>query len=260
VIAAGFSVGYNGCWKDSLLRHRSTLADTTLGAHSHGVQGVILWKMGDAMTEAEWLSCTDPIRMLELLGDHSSRRKMRLFIAEGARSLETLFGNDQKVLAELQEQVAESKATEEDLERFLLRDWPELWEHRAPGGNLPSVWQSARMVVRDRFKLAPLEKNEVVTDGSRVTEYAEMCSQLRCLFGNPFHLVSVEPIWLSWNAGMIPQLAQAIYDNLLFTDISVLADALEEAGCTNADILDHCRGPGPHIRGCWVLDLILGKS
>ncbi len=55
-------------------------------------------------------------------------------------------------------------------------------------------------------------------------------------------------------------LARSIYDDRAFDRLPVLADALEDAGCTDAAILDHCRGPGPHVRGCWVVDLILGKS
>jgi hypothetical protein len=82
----------------------------------------------------------------------------------------------------------------------------------------------------------------------------------RDVFGNPFRPTSIEPLWQKWNGSTIPRVAQHIYDDRHFQDLPVLADALEEAGCTNADILDHCRGPGPHIRGCWVVDLILGKS
>jgi hypothetical protein len=70
----------------------------------------------------------------------------------------------------------------------------------------------------------------------------------------------VETIWLSWNDGIVPKLAQAIYDDRVFDRLPILADALEEAGCTNADILNHCRRPGEHVRGCWVVDLLLGKS
>jgi hypothetical protein len=55
-------------------------------------------------------------------------------------------------------------------------------------------------------------------------------------------------------------LAQAIYNDHRFGDLPILADALEEAGCSATDILDHLRGPGPHVRGCWVVDLLLGKS
>jgi hypothetical protein len=55
-------------------------------------------------------------------------------------------------------------------------------------------------------------------------------------------------------------LAHLIYDQRRFTDLPVLADALEEAGCTDQTILDHLRGPGPHVRGCWAVDLLLGKG
>jgi hypothetical protein len=66
--------------------------------------------------------------------------------------------------------------------------------------------------------------------------------------------------WLAWNGGTILKVAQAIYDDRRFEDMPILADALEEAGCTNEGILSHCRGSGEHVRGCWVVDLILGKS
>jgi hypothetical protein len=83
------------------------------------------------------------------------------------------------------------------------------------------------------------------------------CHLLRCIFGLlPFRPVSLNPCWLAWNDGTIPQLAQGIYDERRFQDLPILADALEEAGCTNADILVHCRESGDHVQGCWVLDLI----
>ncbi len=59
---------------------------------------------------------------------------------------------------------------------------------------------------------------------------------------------------------MVPKIAGTIYDERSFHDMPILADALEEAGCANTDILGHCRGDGPHVRGCWVVDLILGKQ
>jgi hypothetical protein len=90
---------------------------------------------------------------------------------------------------------------------------------------------------------------------------------LRELFGNPFRPVTLEPAWLAWNGGTVPKLAQEIHDErrlpegtLDNTGLAVLADALEEAGCKNADILDHCRTPGKHVLGCWVVDLLLGKG
>jgi hypothetical protein len=65
---------------------------------------------------------------------------------------------------------------------------------------------------------------------------------------------------LAWRDSTIRKLAKSIYDDRAFDRLPLLADALEEAGCTDADILAHCRGDGPHVRGCWVVDLILGKS
>lgn len=79
------------------------------------------------------------------------------------------------------------------------------------------------------------------------------------IFGNPFRPVVLDPAWITWQSGTVPKLAQAVYDERAFDRLPVLADALEEAGCNNLDLLAHLRGPGPHARGCWVLDLILQK-
>jgi hypothetical protein len=91
-------------------------------------------------------------------------------------------------------------------------------------------------------------------------EHREQVPLLRDVFGNPFRAVTIDPAWLAENGGTVVNLAQAIYDEGLIEDLPVLADALEEAGCRNADILKHCRGSGPHLRGCWALDLLLGKG
>jgi len=84
---------------------------------------------------------------------------------------------------------------------------------------------------------------------------------LRDIFGNPFRPVTVNPGWLAWNDGTVPRIAQAIYDERAFDRMTILADALEDAGCTDQDILGHCRSGGEHVRGgCWVVDLLLGKE
>jgi hypothetical protein len=84
---------------------------------------------------------------------------------------------------------------------------------------------------------------------------------LRDIFGNPFRPRPViDPTWLRWNDGTVPRLAQAIYEARRFDDLPILHDALLDAGCDDQDILDHLRSPGPHVRGCWVIDLILGKE
>jgi hypothetical protein len=80
---------------------------------------------------------------------------------------------------------------------------------------------------------------------------------LRDLFGNPFRPVTAN---LAWLTATVVALARGIYDERAFDRMPILADALQDAGCDNADVLDHCRGPGPHVRGCWVVDMLLGKS
>jgi hypothetical protein len=83
---------------------------------------------------------------------------------------------------------------------------------------------------------------------------------LRCIFGSPFRLVTIKPTWLRWNDGTVVKIAQSIYDERRFEDLPILADALEDVGCDNADILAHCRQSGEHVRGCWAVDLLLGKE
>jgi hypothetical protein len=75
-----------------------------------------------------------------------------------------------------------------------------------------------------------------------------------------FRSVNLDPTWLTWNHGTVPAIARHIYADRAFHDLPILADALEDAGCTDPDILGHCRSGGEHVRGCWVLDLILGKT
>ena len=72
--------------------------------------------------------------------------------------------------------------------------------------------------------------------------------------------IALDPDWLAWDSGMVVKVAQAIYDERAFDRLPILADALEEAGCHDADILQHCRQPGEHVRGCWVVDLLLSKE
>ena len=79
----------------------------------------------------------------------------------------------------------------------------------------------------------------------------------RDLFGNPFRPVTFLPAWRTDTA---VTLARQMYDAREFSAMPILADALQDAGCDDPDILDHCRREGPHVRGCWVVDLVLGKE
>jgi hypothetical protein len=89
------------------------------------------------------------------------------------------------------------------------------------------------------------------------SERRAQCDLLRDLVPNPFRSPpAFDPAWLTWNDGAVSKMAQTIYAERRFADLPILADALEEAGCDEADILSHCRGGGPHARGCWVIDLL----
>jgi hypothetical protein len=85
------------------------------------------------------------------------------------------------------------------------------------------------------------------------------CALIRDLLGSPFRPTpETDPAWRKWNRGAVTKLAQSMYEERRFADLPILADALEEAGCTSADLLEHCRSEAVHARGCWVVDLLLG--
>jgi hypothetical protein len=87
-----------------------------------------------------------------------------------------------------------------------------------------------------------------------------LCELVREVFGNPFRHVVLNPHWLAWSDGCVARIAQRLYNERSFSDLPILSDALEDAGCDNTDILTHCRSGGEHVRGCWVVDLLLGKT
>jgi hypothetical protein len=90
----------------------------------------------------------------------------------------------------------------------------------------------------------------------RSEEMRPLCDFLRDVFGNPFRPPRLRPAWLAWNDRTIPILAQSIYAERAYDRLPILADALEDAGCAQGELLLHLRGPGPHVRGCWAVDLL----
>src|SRR4051794_4274911 len=124
-------------------------------------------------------------------------------------------------------------------------------------------------LLRDKDVLPALEAADRFERGEGTAEErqaaasaaaAEGCRQaaiLRDLFGPlPFRRVSVDPAWLAANAGAVRHLVGAVRDGHTFELLPILADALQDAGCFQPDLLAHCRGPGPHFPGCWVIDLL----
>jgi hypothetical protein len=147
---------------------------------------------------------------------------------------------------------------------------------RATRGSGGGPWNIAWNICRTDANLA-LEvirgfDTEIRDERSGFPFADEVCNLLRDIFGDPFRsgwltwnsamvpAAAIDPDWLTWNHATVPAIARHIYDDRAFHDLPILADALEDAGCTNADLLDHCRGPGPHVRGCWAVDLLLVKT
>jgi hypothetical protein len=210
------------------------------------------------MTEAEWLDCGNPDRMLWYITRRgASARKRRLFACACCRRGCDLLTNEPiHQVIEAAEAFADGElafdrleATHVDgLRRFRAGTYYS-WGVRAvamlaepdPVQDVHAAW-CARMAVRGTGE-----------------EHAQS-ELLRDLFAPLFRPVRAEPAWLRWNDGMIPKLAQAIYQERAFERLPVLADALEEAGCASADVLDHCRRGGTHARGCWPLDLLTGRT
>jgi hypothetical protein len=221
------------------------------------------------MTDIEWQVCTDPAAMLDFLREQAGDRKCRLFACACCRRVWRLLPDEScREAVRAAEQYADGLLPEEE-----LRSWANA---ALAGRNLPRgvLLDSLRSLARaaaavtwvERF--SPAMAREAADDILRMPHYWEVSAEqsaqadlLRDLFGFlPFRPVSLPAGIPAWNDYTVAGLAQAIYYDRAFEQLPILADALEDAGCTVPDILQHCRSGGEHVRGCWVLDLILGKS
>lgn len=212
------------------------------------------------MTENEWLDCADPRDLLVCLEEKTSERKARLYTCGLGRCAWPFLGDDRsRNVVDIAEKYADGLVTSLELQVV----WKAALDARQGAASYIAAytgdrgpWQAARMAVI----AIQLAKREATTAKDWSTNLSARSRRLlHCVFRNPFREIAMEPAWLAWHDGTIPQIAQTIYDHRTFNDLPILADALEEAGCNNADILAHCRSGGEHVRGCWVVDLLLGK-
>jgi len=242
------------------------------------------------MTEAEWLACEDPQEMLRFLisspnerrfatagrrrhlssepgprDSATSDRKLRLFaVACCRRAWDRLTEERGRRGVESAERFADGLEGQHwlDIERSAVfasspRNTPE-WT--ADYAVFFAMERSAITAAKGAANC--LASGAAIHSGtaSRTVEKRIQCDILRDVMGNPFRTVWLDPRWLSPNDGLVEKLSLGIYAENAFDRLPILADALEDAGCGDAGILAHCRGPGPHVRGCWVVDLILGKE
>jgi hypothetical protein len=208
------------------------------------------------MTEAAWLDSTASLPMLLQLGvGQMDRKVMWVVVACFRRQWSSL----PRICCEwvlLQEAIAEGKADSNrfnegwesvELELDSL-DWNESSDHS------PGTYYALLMLATGGWLLNPLPEQ-----GNERWSIAEIAhaSIIRDIFGNPFRPLSTNPVW---HTPTVKALAHTFFDEHDFGILPVLADALEDAGCDNTDILEHCRQPGEHFRGCWVIDLFLAKE
>jgi hypothetical protein len=212
------------------------------------------------MTEAGWLRATNPDGMLLHLRGGASDRKLRLFTAACCRRVAD-FCNDEGLLSlvEVAERYADGggpcQPDRAGLERLPVRGRSRLMVTLATTLNPGAAWAGAWQVDAAAWQAV------AAAGGDRDAEREAQAALLQELFGNPFKLrPTIDPSWLRWNDGVVPRLARSIYDERRFDDLPILHDALLDAGCDEQALLDHCRSPGPHARGCWVVDLLLDKE
>ena len=217
------------------------------------------------MTESEWLECSKPTPMLEFVLSTASTRKLRLFACACCRAIwDALSDNNLRSDVERAERIADDLAAEQQ------RVLPKTLQM---GAYILSPTQCAGSAVRWAVE-SPLRMQEARNGAALVVESVSVRRRwqitvnqsryIRDIFANPFRSVSIHDAWLT---PTVTTLAQAAYDNRTLPSgeldparLAVLADALMDAGCDSADILSHLREPGPHVRGCWVVDLLLGKE
>ena len=188
------------------------------------------------MTEAEWDAGADPWP-LDHMGHQASQRRVWLLFCGVLRML--------------------GKRAPRHLSRLI-----DSIERYADGGMDEARLKQVCAPIMD---IRPTDPWSTYNDLKRIQARKKRNRRLlvaahRDILAMPMRPVALPPAWLAWNDGAIRKLAQSIYDARAFDRLPLLADALEDAGCTDADILSHCRTPGEHVRGCWVVDLLLGKS
>jgi hypothetical protein len=203
------------------------------------------------MTELEWQNAAEPHAMLEFLQKTGSPsdRKLRLFAVTCSRRMWDWIDPLGRHAVEVAERFADGAAGPEEMRAGRLA---------CQGAGGQASWYAAAtnpaIAARNAARSA---QSGAMARAAEADELAAQAHLLREIFGNPFRPLSFDPAWLT--PGVV-ELAQAMYEGRAFQQMSDLAEALEQAGCSDAEMLKHCRETGPHVRGCWVVDGLLGRD
>jgi hypothetical protein len=226
------------------------------------------------MTEQQWLTETDPKPLLEFLKGKASARSYWLFTANCWRRWEHMLEDDKSrngIIA--LEALAEGQTIEDQHLNLMVGGeiciccggkYGSSVSGLSSAAGLSSIGLALSRRPEDAAYTAIYSMQMVADAEAAEAEQAESDKYRRIyrpliaeIFGNPFRPVTVHPSWLTSDVRL---LATGIYEEKAFDRLPILADALQDAGCGNDEILNHCRSEGPHVRGCWVVDLLLGKS
>jgi hypothetical protein len=225
------------------------------------------------VTEVEWLACDEPssrVFALHGIGREHFKRKFLLFTCACFRRGRDIHPDGLRAVGILERHAdgevdfAAVVALRKELGRPGGPAWPlftdgigvdnSTW--REPFWQYHASWQTASAISAAATARKPGRPSRAA-----IAEREQTRSALQLLvhdiFGNPFRPVAFGAEWRTSTAVAI---AKQMYESRDFTAMPILADALQDAGCDNDDVLNHCRGPGPHVRGCWVVDLVLGKE
>ncbi|MGE3803547.1 MAG: hypothetical protein AB7K24_02620 [Gemmataceae bacterium] len=224
------------------------------------------------MSEQTWLKSRDPGQMLTMLYRRGSMRKLRLFNVACCRRVEHALKVRDQALLELALLRADDQIDDDCLPREFSGKGPGPFAAFFAAEALDPYYNHWALLEKQCRSARACAENaiEALADFERAERGAERVAQanlLREIFGNPFRPVRVEPDWLNWRDRLVVNLARAAYDGCSRAGVLdperlvILADALEEAGCSNHDMLGHLRGLGLcHLKGCWVIDLLLEKT
>jgi hypothetical protein len=243
------------------------------------------------MTEGEWLADTNPAYLMRHVHTRPWRKRCLYVCACWSTVRDLLVREGSRSALRRLERVAEAEPPHDTFES-VADTFLAVGVHE--GGRAWREWRAPFSFDKDRLRLEAADLAAgAAGDSDNGVSYVDwyrlggeleasseqvakdwnelgrgLCELARCVFGNPFRPAPVvAPAWLGWNGGTLKKLAQAAYAERAMPDgtleparLTVLADALEDAGCTDAELLAHLRSPGPHVRGCWVVDLLLARQ
>jgi hypothetical protein len=243
------------------------------------------------MTEAEWLASEEPSAMLARLRDQVSDRKLRLFAVACCRRIEALLAPESRLALLVAEELADGQVFLAPESRQGSNQQRKAARGAAmaagrPGGGAAKeavMWALAESAPEAAVQAAECALHAAAYDAwrragavpypswveNRLSIYhaflpvakREQGALLRDVFGSPFRPPpAIDPAWLAWKDGTVARLAKAMYEKRDFDHLPILADALEEAGCADAELLRHCRTPALHARGCWAVDAVLARK